>query len=275
MVPCPTVPWFSEYSEDGKLLHEVQFGQIDGRAEHDHSYRVYKVRSIALVPETCAPSDRRLVQQDAWVGRPTTNPSLVLDQKTWTTAFVSWNGATEHASWRLFSGANPEELKALLDSDGAHISYDRTGFETELELPPLSSNEAGSIRYLAVVAYDRYGVPLGGSEIIDRETGDGTGFFVDLDSVRWAMTKRHYGAIAFAAVSLFPELAGNSFAKHANFDHAPLIGTSRWRRDPGEAKRSAHPTPARISSLLVNLAIERRLCRPPLARKPRPSPVNL
>lgn len=44
------VPWFSEYSEDGKLLHEVQFGQIDGRAEHDHSYRVYKVRLISLVP---------------------------------------------------------------------------------------------------------------------------------------------------------------------------------------------------------------------------------
>ena len=144
------------------------------------------------------------MQQDPWVGRPTTNPSLVLDQKTWTTAFVSWNGATEHASWRLFSGANPEELKALLDSDGAHISYDRTGFETELELPPLSSSassEGSNIRYLAVVAYDRYGVPLGGSEIIDRETGDGTGFFVDLDSVRWAMKKSHYGAIAFAAVS--------------------------------------------------------------------------
>ncbi|KWU45675.1 hypothetical protein RHOSPDRAFT_32598 [Rhodotorula sp. JG-1b] len=178
------VPWFSEYSEDGKLLHEVQFGQIDGRAEHDHSYRVYK---------------------DPWVGRPTTNPSLVLDQKTWTTAFVSWNGATEHASWRLFSGANPEDLKALLDLDGAHISYDRTGFETELELPPLSSSassEGSNIRYLAVVAYDRYGVPLGGSEIIDRETGDGTGFFVDLDSVRWAMKKSHYGAIAFAAALL-------------------------------------------------------------------------
>ena len=144
------------------------------------------------------------MQQDPWVGRPTTTPSLVLDQKTWTTAFVSWNGATEHASWRLFSGANPEDLKALLDLDGAHISYDRTGFETELELPPLSSSassEGSNIRYLAVVAYDRYGVPLGGSEIIDRETGDGTGFFVDLDSVRWAMKKSHYGAIAFAAVS--------------------------------------------------------------------------
>lgn len=37
------VPWYSEFSEEGKLLHDVQFGQIDGRAEHDHSYRVYKV----------------------------------------------------------------------------------------------------------------------------------------------------------------------------------------------------------------------------------------
>lgn len=48
-VRCPAVPWFSEYSEDGRLLHEVQFGQIDGRAEHDHSYRVYKVRPMILI----------------------------------------------------------------------------------------------------------------------------------------------------------------------------------------------------------------------------------
>ncbi|GAA5864707.1 hypothetical protein JCM3774_006049 [Rhodotorula dairenensis] len=177
------VPWFSEFSKEGKLLHNVQFGQIDGRAEHDHSYRVYK---------------------EPWVGRPTTVPSVVLDEQIWTTAYVSWNGATEHASWRLFSGARPDALKALLDSDGAHISYDRKGFETELELPPLSSTPEGpdSIRYFAVVAYTREGVPLGGSEIIDRETGKGTGFFVDLDSLRWAMRKSHYGAMAFAAALL-------------------------------------------------------------------------
>lgn len=130
-------------------------------------------------------------------------PSVVLDERTWTAAYVSWNGATEHACWRLFSGAQPDALRALLDADGAHVSCDRTGFETKLELPPLSSTpeDAGSLRYFAVVAYDRDGVPLGGSEILDRETGKGTGFFVDLDSLRWAMRKGHYGAMAFAAVS--------------------------------------------------------------------------
>ncbi|GAA5979473.1 hypothetical protein JCM10908_002937 [Rhodotorula pacifica] len=175
-------PWFSEFSENGELLHDVQFGQIDGRAEHDHSYRVYK---------------------EPWVGRPTTNPSLKLDEENWTTAYASWNGATEHVSWRLFSGATPDQLNALLDTAGAHISYDRTGFETQLELPPLSSAaSAGGIRYLAVVAYDRDGAPLGGSEIIDRETGRGTGFSIDLDSLHWAMKRSHYGAMAFAAVIL-------------------------------------------------------------------------
>ncbi|BGP53417.1 hypothetical protein JCM8202_001059 [Rhodotorula sphaerocarpa] len=182
MVGWGITPWFSEYTEDGKLLHNVQFGQIDGRAEHDHSYRVYK---------------------EPWVGKPTTSPSLVLDKESWTTAYVSWNGATEHASWRLYSGAKPESLKALLDADARQVAYDRTGFETRMDLPPLSSaSSEGSIRYLAAVAYDRQGKPLGGSEIIDRETGRGTGLYVDLDSLWWSQRRNHLGGGAFALVLL-------------------------------------------------------------------------
>lgn len=137
------------------------------------------------------------------MGRPKTNPSLVLDETTWTDAFVSWNGATEHTEWRLYAGATPVSLRALLDSSGAHITYTRTGFETHLALPPLSDTPTeGAIRYLAVVAYDREGKPLGGSEIIDREAGRGTGLYVDLDSLWWSQRRSHFGGASFALVSV-------------------------------------------------------------------------
>lgn len=72
-----------------------------------------------------------------------------------------------------------------------------------MDLPPLSSaSSEGSIRYLAAVAYDRQGKPLGGSEIIDRETGRGTGLYVDLDSLWWSQRRNHLGGGVFALVSL-------------------------------------------------------------------------
>jgi hypothetical protein len=60
---------------------------------------------------------------------------------------VSWNGATEVASWQLHAGRSADRLEAALVRP-------RTGFETALPAPA----DAG---YAAVVALDRRGNPLG------------------------------------------------------------------------------------------------------------------
>ncbi|MBE2320644.1 arylsulfotransferase family protein [Solirubrobacter sp. CPCC 204708] len=82
--------WFSEYDANGKLI-------FDGRmARRNDSYRAYR---------------------GAWVGRPSTRPSLA---RRGADVFVSWNGATEVTAWQV-EGAPP---------------VPRTGFETALRGVP-------------------------------------------------------------------------------------------------------------------------------------------
>jgi hypothetical protein len=62
---------------------------------------------------------------------------------------VSWNGATEVASWRFETGPAPGRLTAA-------ATRRREGFETRLDRP------AGAA-YAVAVALDRRGAPLGKS----------------------------------------------------------------------------------------------------------------
>ena len=64
-------------------------------------------------------------RREPWVGRPAEHPRLVLSGSS---AFASWNGATEVAAWRLRTGSTRARLAA-----GARTP--RTGFETRLNLP--------------------------------------------------------------------------------------------------------------------------------------------
>jgi Arylsulfotransferase (ASST) len=85
-----------------------------------------------------------------WVGRPTSKPALkVLSSRASTTVYVSWNGSTETAYWRIEAG----------DSRGA-VRPVRTvaasGFETAVKIP-------GRPAFLAATALDRRRTRLGGS----------------------------------------------------------------------------------------------------------------
>jgi hypothetical protein len=87
-----------------------------------------------------------------WSGHPAQAPRMALARHGAghpATAYVSWNGATEVASWRVLSGATAAALSPAL-------SARRAGFETAIALP-----SAVNGRYVAVQALSASGVVLG------------------------------------------------------------------------------------------------------------------
>jgi hypothetical protein len=66
------------------------------------------------------------------------------------TAYASWNGATEVASWRVLAGPTATSTKPI-------ATLARAGFETAVVLP--SSTAAGS--YVSVQALSATGAVLG------------------------------------------------------------------------------------------------------------------
>jgi hypothetical protein len=125
------VPDFSELSPTGALLFDAHF------PAGDQSYR-----------------DLRF----AWTGAPATRPALALVAAHGSaaahsagTVYVSWNGATLVASWRVFVGDSPRSLKPVAQAA-------RSGFETTIALP---AGKAG--KYASVQALGAAGQVLGGA----------------------------------------------------------------------------------------------------------------
>ena len=123
-------PFFSEYTRQGELIYEVCHGDAchEDTGGGGASYRAYKGQ---------------------WEGHPTTDPDVVVQQSQNGDqhVYVSWNGATEVAQWRLLTGHNAQSATAA-----AVVA--KTGFETAI---PLET----STDYLAVEALDAEGEVLG------------------------------------------------------------------------------------------------------------------
>ncbi len=115
-------PSMTEFGPDGELLFDAHF------TPGADSYRAYRF---------------------AWHGRPSEPPALALhsDLLGRVSAYVSWNGATEVASWQLLAGPDPENLRPL-------GTVAKTGFETRIDLGHVQGP------YVAVRALDRNGRPL-------------------------------------------------------------------------------------------------------------------
>jgi hypothetical protein len=81
-------PFFSEYSHDGKLLFDASFM---GSAQ---SYRAFRL---------------------PWSGHPIDDPAVAVEQGSddEVTLYVSWNGATEVATWQVFAGSDPDQLEPV------------------------------------------------------------------------------------------------------------------------------------------------------------------
>jgi len=122
-------PLFSEFSRDGQLLYSATFPpQVE-------SYRAFRF---------------------PWSGQPDDDPAVIAER--WSddevTLYVSWNGATEVASWQVLAGLSPEMLEPV-----AGASVPREGFETAIRV---MSTEP----YVGVEAKDSSGGVLGTSRAL-------------------------------------------------------------------------------------------------------------
>jgi hypothetical protein len=121
LVGWGTTPYFTEYTRDGKVV-------FDATLPHGgQNYRALKF---------------------PWIGRPADSPTVVAKRGQ---AYVSWNGATEVATWRLEAGRIAGSL-ALAGTER------RSGFETTIRMPVKT-------RYVRLSAVDRHGKVLGVSKI--------------------------------------------------------------------------------------------------------------
>jgi len=103
-------PFVTEFDRAGAVLFDVRLGV--GRVD---SYRAYRL---------------------PWTGRPTTRPAVALRPAAdGVMVYVSWNGATEVARWRILAGPDAARLSPL-----ATVAKD--GFETRATVRPTAATFA-------------------------------------------------------------------------------------------------------------------------------------
>jgi Arylsulfotransferase (ASST) len=126
MVGWGQVPDFSEFSPSGALLFDAHL------PSGYESYRTYRF---------------------PWSGQPSTRPALVLraGANRRLTGYVSWNGATGVASWRVLEGSSPSGLRPT-------TTVERRGFQSTIPI-------AGSPSYVAIQALDSHGALLGSTAV--------------------------------------------------------------------------------------------------------------
>jgi hypothetical protein len=103
-----------------------------------------------VVAEITTSQTYRMFNAD-WHGAPVTRPSVAtaVNADSQTTVYVSWNGATDVASWQVVSGPDATHLKPVTTAK-------RDGFETAIALP-------GDANYVQVQALNASGTVIGTS----------------------------------------------------------------------------------------------------------------
>ena len=120
-------PYFSEFTASNQLVYDAHW---HGSYQ---SYRAYRF---------------------TWTGAPPHGPALAVTaaHSGALSAYVSWNGDTRTASWRVLAGSSPHGLQPV-------AAVARAGFETTIAVP-------GKPRYLAVQGLDADGNVLGTSSTV-------------------------------------------------------------------------------------------------------------
>jgi Arylsulfotransferase (ASST) len=120
-------PYYTEFEADGSIL-------LDGQLPiGDQSYRTFTAD---------------------WTGLPTDRPALAIrtNPARGSAVYVSWNGATEVATWRVHAGKHPSTLSVV-------AVQPRSGFETVI-----AANSTGP--YFLVTAHDPTGKLIGQSATV-------------------------------------------------------------------------------------------------------------
>lgn len=105
------VPKIEEFDESGGTVMRAWFGYGDTM----ETYRAYRY---------------------PWTGRPSTKPEVVAcpsDDDNKTAIYVSWNGATDVESWKVYSGSQVKKTAV------------RNGFETVILVDGLSNGDSVSV----------------------------------------------------------------------------------------------------------------------------------
>jgi Arylsulfotransferase (ASST) len=126
------IPYFSEFSHDGKLLFDVSFG-----------------KGTAKVTKPDQDADSYRAFRFVWHGHPTRRPATAVSGGK---LYVSWNGATEVTKWQLLTGKSADGLKP-----GAMVT--KSGFETAVPLK-------GATGFVAVRALNKNGRILATSRAV-------------------------------------------------------------------------------------------------------------
>ncbi|KAH6898136.1 ASST-domain-containing protein [Thelonectria olida] len=139
-------PGFVEYTPDGKPVMDVQRGKFHEFQADMFAYRVSKHH---------------------WTGRPNWLPSAAIEAPHRTTekatVWLSWNGATDIASWVVLAS---DFANTLNGHENVVAVANRTGFETKIYLGNQTSH-----RYMAAAALTKEGTILGSTFVIDMATG--------------------------------------------------------------------------------------------------------
>ncbi len=116
------LPNFTEYGPSGEVLFDATLGK------NVQDFRSY------LSP---------------WSGQPTTPPAVLAEPSgaTATTVAVSWNGATDVATWQVLAGASPSTLTPVATAP-------KSGFQTTITAPSPGP-------YIAVQALNAAGAVIG------------------------------------------------------------------------------------------------------------------
>lgn len=121
-------PYLTEYGPKGRPILDARF------VGDTSSYRAYRF---------------------PWTGVPAAPPAIVASKTTQgTTLFVSWNGATNVASWRVLAGGSATAMQTV-------ETVPDTSFETAINLPTVS--------YAAVQALDANGRTLASSVTVQPQ----------------------------------------------------------------------------------------------------------
>ena len=122
-----SAPVLSEFGHEGGLLFSAAF------PDEGESYRAFRF---------------------PWKGLPKDDPDLVARRgpEDDVTVYVSWNGATEVATWQVLAGPGPDRLEEV-------ASAPRKGFETAIVLRTTET-------HVGVRARDRSGRVLGTSKVL-------------------------------------------------------------------------------------------------------------
>jgi Arylsulfotransferase (ASST) len=125
-------PYLTEFDRNGRVLFDVYFGHGKKPGQDADSYRSYRF---------------------PWRGQPTNKPALAVKRRAAvTTAYASWNGATDVARWVVFAGSDPSKLARM-------GTWPRSGFETPITI----QNDAD---YYAVEAVSANGKVLARSNAV-------------------------------------------------------------------------------------------------------------